>query len=84
MFVLATYSVCVLHTLANALLIKLVIILPLLIILFNDCFRQVRPNIESRRSSLCRIIIYAHVYVGESVNCEHRKNSQFTVIDISH
>ena len=28
-------------------------------------------------STLYRIIVHAHVYVCDSINCEHRKNSRF-------
>ena len=53
----------------------------------TTAFRQVRPNYESinrdGRSCTVLYVVYANVYICESINCERRKNSQFAIKESS-
>ena len=47
---------------------------------FNDCILGKLGQIANPQwSTLYHIIVYAHVYVCKSINCEHRKYSQFAI-----
>ena len=47
---------------------------------FNDCILGKSGQIANPRwLTPYHIIVYAHVYICESINCEHKKYSQFAI-----
>ena len=54
----------------------------ILIVWFNDCIVGKSGQITNPIITMAtpyHIIVYMHVYVCESINCEHRKYSQFAI-----